>query len=487
MISVDKLQKDYDRFKARGIQLAGKYPNRALRIFRYCAQLASSFPSLGFGDSELEESIRSIAANQVAINEPAEIVPGRVVIYDSHFRSDGGVLFQYLNYFINQGFQIKIVTTAKGGKIEFKNDQVSVERIDVQSEIAAVERVHSSIVDFCPQYIFIHLKPSDVIGFGALSNIQGVSRYFINLTDHIFWLGRLSADYFLEFRSFGMNLSMKQRGIPRESLLYLPYYPKIERNEFQGFGFAKEEGDVVALIGGNFYKLLLDPDLRYLKMIGEVGKQHKSLKVIVVGWGKTKFLQQFLKEHELQNQFILLDKREDISELINNVDIYINTYPLIGGLMSMHAALHNKPILTYAPEKFFSNNSIGDLLNNDNLPECTSEVEFKEHLTQLVLNKEERLRYSNYSKAVNVTEAQFKERLDGILLNKYEAYQLKELVFDFKAYGDLYIKMENLINREARLTKLRLLKFEYFRVQPFRFLLAVVQFVISKFARRKRD
>lgn len=52
-----------------------------------------------------------------------------------------------------------------------------------------------------------------------------ITRYLINLQDQTFWLGGNAIDYSIEFRPFGASVSMERRGLKREQLLMLPFYP----------------------------------------------------------------------------------------------------------------------------------------------------------------------------------------------------------------------------------------------------------------------
>ena len=49
----------------------------------------------------------------------------------------------------------------------------------------------------------------------------------------------------------------------------------------------------------------------------------------------------------MEDDFILLGWRDDIYELFRHSDIFLNTYPHVGGTMSQYAAHVKKPILSY--------------------------------------------------------------------------------------------------------------------------------------------
>ena len=64
--------------------------------------------------------------------------------------------------------------------------------------------------------------------------------------------------------------------------------------------------------------------------------------------GKTKdFLDAFVRDNHLEQQFKYIGFRSDISEVFAHADIFMGTCPVCGSLTSQLAAINHKPILQY--------------------------------------------------------------------------------------------------------------------------------------------
>lgn len=103
---------------------------------------------------------------------------------------------------------------------------------------------------------FFYSFPNDVVGVTSLNILEGkVTRYQINLTDHAFWLGARCIDKCIEFRDYGANVSAKYRGISKNIIAKLPFYPIVNKDiSFQGFPFQIVKGQKVVFSGGALYK-----------------------------------------------------------------------------------------------------------------------------------------------------------------------------------------------------------------------------------------
>ena len=102
-------------------------------------------------------------------------------------------------------------------------------------------------------------------------------RYFINLTDHAWWLGKNCIDTNLEFRQFGLALSTEVRGIDKKKEALLPYYPVSQLNNETIDNLLPEglEGKFVIVTGGTFYKYL-DADYTLLKIVQRILRENDN-------------------------------------------------------------------------------------------------------------------------------------------------------------------------------------------------------------------
>lgn len=200
---------------------------------------------------------------------------------------------------------------------------------------------------------FLYALPYDVAGVMAFMEAENrYTRYRINFVDHAYWLGGVRAfDYCIEFRDFGAFISGNFRGIPKDRIIMLPYYPYIDKEkEFEGFPFPVQEGDFVIFSGGTVYKTIDREENLYYKMVEFCLSEFGHTKFWYSGRGtdsdaaELKRLQQKYEGRVFWSE----QGRTDLFQVLQHVDLYLNTYPVGGGLMLQYAASAGRvPLIFY--------------------------------------------------------------------------------------------------------------------------------------------
>lgn len=222
-----------------------------------------------------------------------------------------------------------------------------------KNNIQKCKEIFEKIIQFGPSKILYHSAPWDTVGFITLSWLADykIERFLINLTDHAFWLGRDCCDYFFEFRSWGVNLSLDHRHIAKERLLMLPYYPIRDTTiQFQGFPF-NTEGKKVIVSGGSLYKIYGSPI--FFDIVKTILDSYQDTVFFYLGNGETEPLMEFIKKNKLEDRFFYSKERRDINEIIKRCYFYLGTYPMGGGLMSQFAVANNKILVAYAKNPMY--------------------------------------------------------------------------------------------------------------------------------------
>lgn len=201
---------------------------------------------------------------------------------------------------------------------------------------------------------FLYALPYDVAGVMAFMAVekQQYVRYRINFVDHAYWLGGSSAfDYCIEFRDVGAFLSHSYRGIPQQKLILLPYYPYIDREkEFEGFPFPVKEGDFIIFSGGTLYKTIDKEENLYYEMVEFCLREFAHTKFWYAGRGEERDTVELkkLQRKYAGRVFWSEEGRDDLFQVLQHVDLYLNTYPIGGGLMLQYAALAGRiPLIFY--------------------------------------------------------------------------------------------------------------------------------------------
>lgn len=333
---------------------------RALRYAEYAASIAWHRPILTeFVDERLEQLIEGLATQLVQKHQfPAQENTERckrAVLYNGQIIDTGALTEQYLNYLIDEGYEVLFVVqdvqnTMAGGKMLQRLsqlDQVKVLLLESGSRRRKIKQLHQAVIDFDPDCSFLHFLPNDVVGYAAFSAIVGRPRYYIVHNDHTFWLGKGCSDYFLEFRQLGVRTAIDCRGINASRVINLPYYPIHSGVAFQGFPFdAKHK--VVGLSGAQLSKYFRDPELRYFESIQKLLNAHPQFVFCLCGAGtvaQVEWIHSFIQEHGFEERFFYLGKRPDFYELVGNVDILFESYPQRGGLVVLFATNQGKAIV----------------------------------------------------------------------------------------------------------------------------------------------
>jgi len=348
-------------FEKNNIEKSVKYINLAAQIgynynFQYC-------------DDDLEDLISKISLRINPNSIKFQTQENRIVFYDS-FGNNRVLAMQYIRAIISMDLELLYIFSSnsidKDLEKEINNYSKSeIIKLDKNSFEENVSYALSQIAQFAPKTIIEHFLPWDILGFCICNDLKSSKRYFINLTDHAYWLGKKCADYFLEFRNFGFYLSHFQRHIPIDKLIFQPYYPLQNNATFLGFPKEVTSDKIILFSVSDFYKIF-GKDGHFFKMVRRILSENDNAIFLLAGNGDFKPIKSFIKKNKLQNRFILLGFRNDINEVIKRIDIYINTYPLIGGLMSQYAAVNHKPIIGYTDENLYSFNDTEDLLQTKN-------------------------------------------------------------------------------------------------------------------------
>lgn len=314
---------------------------------------------LGFKDDDIESMLKNISKilKKNTITEAFD--NNKCVFFDSFSLDHQALTQQYIKAIIQSGWNLLYITEANINSErakDIKNEIMQYDKssiIQIPSDIRGIDRsqfIYDSIIKFEPSKLFMHILPNAVYAATAFYALpKGIDRFQINLTDHTFWIGKGCLDYSIEFRPLGALLSLRRRLIPKNNIFIIPYYPIISSTKFQGLPYQCED-KIVVLSGGAYYKIL-DEKNTFFKLMKIILEISENVIIIFAGRGDPTLFQKFIKENNYEDRLILIGYRKDINEVFKKSDIYLNTYPFIGGLMCQYAALNSKPILSYYSEK----------------------------------------------------------------------------------------------------------------------------------------
>lgn len=361
-----------------------------------------------------------------------------VIFYDSFGADTRGLACIYLKALAGMNYKIVYITNtgAKG-----KQPVISEVLKSCNATVAYIERgggflsVAGQLIrlfaQYQPKYAFEYNQPWDIGGIEAFYLFKNVTRFKINLTDHAFWPGVRSFDYCIEFRDFGCSLSRDYRGLREDQLLLLPYYPYLDRSaKFQGLPF--DEGKRFIFTGGYLYKTLGEGNI-YYKMIAHMLTTDPELMFLYAGKGDDSQLK--ILAGQFEGRVFHIAERPDFYQIIERCLFYVNSFPIVGGLMTQYAATAGKIPLTIN----HGGRAEGLLLESDDaFTLFTNETDLLAEADRLLTDDAYLKAQSEHMKGLVISEERFAAELQRILEQQKTGFAIHWKEIDTTAQHEEY-------------------------------------------------
>ena len=186
-----------------------------------------------YADDELDDLLFNISSKVIKKRQTDYYADNKKVVFYDYFGSTFILAIQYIKALVNSNHEILYI-------YEEQEWDLNVSVIDVMKQFPQVQvkiiskkinrvdklpEIYNSILSFRASKLFIHINTLSHFIPVLFILPSDITKYYINLGDHAFWLGSKGIDYSFEFRSFGATVSYEKRGLKKEQLLLLPYYP----------------------------------------------------------------------------------------------------------------------------------------------------------------------------------------------------------------------------------------------------------------------
>ena len=428
--------------------------DKVYHFVKSAAKWAYNF-NLFFTDETAEEIVKYVSRAKIKSKKCKFSNDERYVLIDTCSVDNHGLHQQYLRAFEAIGASYLFITLRKD--LSYLRETIAeisvyekgfVWHYDGSSPdpFAKAESVSNAIFNFSPNRIFLHLMPSDIISLMAIYAIEGPVKYNINLTDHAFWLGASFVDYNIEFRAGGRTVSRDKRFFSESSLLNLPFYPIIQRDNYSEDLPAKEKKDIIIFTGGSPYKMMGRNDFFFKEIIDKLLDLSPNVKVWIAGFEKDSPL--FREKQALMkngNRMYNIGIRKDINHTFSKSDIFLGTYPFGGGLMTQYAAVNGKPILCYADETVPKLNILDDLINHFSTAMHTYSnlAEFISYAKKLISNKELRQVEGLRNREAMMYKEKFDELFKKVIVDGKNIIEWERKDIDYDKMSKLYLDIEN--------------------------------------------
>lgn len=272
-----------------------------------------------------------------------------VLYYDSFGLDNRGVSKINLNALAKNNYKI-VYVVPEIAKDRMPETKVLLKGADVVWAYISTQQTYCKwtnelldiIFNYHPKCMFYYSSPNDVSGAVAFATMEGkVDRFLIDLTDHAFWLGIKSNDYFCGSRQVSASNLLYERGARKSQLIRLGGSVLVDNSVYDHSGLPFDEKKVKYIFsGGRLYKTLGDQENTYYRIIDYILKNHSDIYFLYAGEGDTSEMMKIVDAYP--KRAFLIKERKDFYYLIENCILYINTYPMFGGMMMKYCAYAHK-------------------------------------------------------------------------------------------------------------------------------------------------
>lgn len=382
-----------------------------------------------YTDSVLEDYLNVISSQLVHPTFRKNELNANVVLFYDSFGGDArGLTLIYLKALCELGYDVIYLSPLNYkdkqpilGKV-LNNYKVQYEYV-IRNKYRETVDIFTKIINkYRPYKIFMHLLPHDTAAITVLNAYKNVTtRYQINLSDHVFWLGLNAFDYCIEFRNYGAAVSNKYRGIDCKKIILNPYYPYIDKDVlFRGFPSEISDNQII-FSGGALYKTLGDEEQLYFKMVELLLLNNPNVAFVYATNDES--AKSYFKHiiDKFPNRCVIIRERDDLFQVLKHSVLYLNTYPIIGGLMTQYAAIAGRLPLTLNQKNSKGLNGI--LIDNDSLGvEFYNYSQLIEEANKLLSNEKYRSQRESLLNNTVINDEKFRQSLCSIIENNKNEY-----------------------------------------------------------------
>lgn len=403
-----------------------------------------------------------------------------ILLYDGFGLDTRGVVLMYLNALGKNGYKVTYATNNK-----VKNDIPSIKKMCEKYGFKILYIDMTNYEKWCiqlaeifeqvkPKAAFFYTTPFDTSACATFSMYKGLcKRLLIDLTDHAFWLGKEANDYFLGSREMSAYIQYYERKIPKSKCIKLGVNLLIENClDHSGLPFDVEQNKYI-FSGGALYKTLGDANNSYYRIVNHILEKHADVRFIYAGDGDDVELKKIV--NNFPDRAFHIHERKDFYYLIQNCTLYLNTYPMFGGMMMKYSALAHRLPITLK----HGSDSDGLLLNQE---ECNIEYnnydDLIEDVDRLLCDDDYRRRREKKLDGSVITEERFVNNIRGVIENSNTDYKHEFIKLDTKEFRKEYFnRFDYNSNMVCMVNRLNIPLFKYF---PGVFIYGAVKKIFNK-------
>lgn len=394
--------------------------NKAFSLIDTYALLIQSIND-HFYDEVIETALKDIATDGIGVRSMASPLEGKRIIFYDQIGTTICLGLQYLRALSKLGYDIVYLFESplrdpKPALLdEVKGICSSIHIFSGKSKLNTAKKIQGLIVNSGASKILTHFSAEGALAASVLYSITGIDKFRIVPGDHHFNIGVDCYDHFFEYRRFAIKVAHEERGIPLKKIYKLPYYPIITSFcDFQGFP-QEAENKVKILAAGSEYKF--HGSNWFFDTCDWILKNHENVVILFLG-GKSSQIEHFVSEKGLEGKFILAGYRKDFVECMKRVDMFLNSFPMGGGLVGLTAINLGVPVISHFDETNALQNSIRSFLGAEDIDSPISfedDDKLKVYVTKLINDSTFRKKEGSRMKEMAQTEERFTQMLGQYL------------------------------------------------------------------------
>ena len=197
------------------------------------------------------------------------------------------------------------------------------------------------------------------------------------------------------------------------------------------------------------YKILIDPNKRFIKLLTKLIEDNSNLIILIAGWGAEDEFKKYINIESDLDRIKFIGHRKDFNEVIKNVDIIFDSFPYGGGLTRMYSIINNIPLVGFAIKENYERQSIESFFDFSQKVTPTNENDYLKLVNKILTDNEFRENYLLQFNNSIPTKEVFNKKINLIIENDINNKIKSEdsFIFDWNNYLDDFIGLE--INKKS--------------------------------------
>lgn len=299
-----------------------------------------------YTDDRVENLLQTISRNLIKKKDAYDSDNNTVLFYDGFGLDRRGIALIMCKAIVKNGYKLIYLSPREQINKQptfvenFKQSDIVYEYYEKNGpNLSYIKSLNKIIFERRPKVAFFYTYPNDVCGTIVFNSLKdAVYRFQLDLTDHAFWLGINAFDKCNGGRAFSTSIQYYYRHIPREKLSRLDSNLFVDDCKFNGLPF--DENRRFIFSGGQLYKTLGDKENTFYRIIDHILRQHSDIVFLYAGSGDDHLIKEL--GYKYPERVYLIPERPDFYQIMQRCVLYLNTYPMFGGLMMRYAAMAGK-------------------------------------------------------------------------------------------------------------------------------------------------